>query len=119
MTSAAVRVLTGLSFAIMMPLLADAQVSNDLVKIGVLTDLSGPGSTPTGQGSVVAAQMAVDDFGGKVLGRRIVVIAGNHQIKPDIGAATARRWYAVEPADLIVYVPVSSIGLAVKNVAKV
>ena len=69
----------------MMPLLADAQVSNDLVKIGVLTDLSGPGSTPTGQGSVVAAQMAVDDFGGKVLGKRIVVISGNHQINPDGG----------------------------------
>ena len=59
MTSAAVRLLTGLSFAIMMPLLTDAQVSNDLVKIGVLTDLSGPGSTPTGQGSVVAAQYLV------------------------------------------------------------
>jgi hypothetical protein len=102
----------------MMPLLADAQVSNDLVKIGVLTDLSGPGSTPTGQGSVVAAQMAVDDFGGKVLGKRIVVISGNHQIKPDIGAAIARRWYDVEQVDLIVDVPVSSIGLAVQNVAK-
>ena len=118
MTSAAVRVLAGLSFAIMMPLLADAQVSNDLVKIGVLTDLSGPGSTPTGQGSVVAAQMAVDDFGGKVLGKRIVVISGNHQIKPDIGAAIARRWYDVNQVDLIVDVPVSSIGLAVQNVAK-
>jgi branched-chain amino acid transport system substrate-binding protein len=101
-----------------MPLLADAQVSNDLVKIGVLTDLSGPGSTPTGQGSVVAAQMAVDDFGGKVLGKRIVVISGNHQIKPDIGAAIARRWYDVEQVDLIVDAPVSSIGLAVQNVAK-
>ena len=49
---------------------ARAQVSDDVVKIGVLTDMNGPASTPTGQGSVTAAQMAVDDFGGKVLGKR-------------------------------------------------
>src|ERR1700722_11874445 len=50
-----------------------AQVSDDMVKIGVLTDMNGPASTPTGQGSVTAAQMAVDDFGGKVLGKPISV----------------------------------------------
>ena len=48
-----------------------AQISDDVVKIGVLTDMNGPASTPTGQGSVTAAQMAVDDFGGKVLGKPI------------------------------------------------
>ncbi len=50
---------------------APAQVSDNVVKIGVLTDMNGPASTPTGQGSVTAAQMAVDDFGGKVLGKPI------------------------------------------------
>jgi branched-chain amino acid transport system substrate-binding protein len=94
-----------------------AQVSDDVVKIGVLTDMNGPASTPTGQGSVTAAQMAVDDFGGKVLGKPISVIVGDHQLKPDIGASLARRWYDVDQVDLIVDVPVSAVGLAVQNVA--
>src|SRR5580692_9648646 len=94
-----------------------AQISDDTVKIGVLTDMSGPASTPTGQGSVTAAQMAVDDFGGTVLGKPISVITGDHQLKPDIGSGIARRWYDTEQVDLIVDVPVSAVGLAVQNVA--
>jgi branched-chain amino acid transport system substrate-binding protein len=94
-----------------------AQISDDVVKIGVLTDMNGPASTPTGQGSVTAAQMAVEDFGGKVLGKPISVIVGDHQLKPDIGASIARRWYDTEQVDLIVDVPVSAVGLAVQNVA--
>src|SRR3978361_248892 len=94
-----------------------AQVSDEVVKIGVLTDMNGPASTPTGQGSVTAAQMAVDDFGGKVLGKPISVIVGDHQLKPEIGAGIARRWYDTEQVDLIVDVPVSAVGLAVQNVA--
>src|SRR5260221_10830667 len=94
-----------------------AQISDDVVKIGVLTDMNGPASTPTGQGSVTAAQMAVDDFGGKVLGKPISVIVGDHQLKPDIGGAIARRWYDVEQVDLIVDVPVSAVGLAIQNIA--
>ncbi len=96
---------------------ASAQISDDTVKIGVLTDMSGPASTPTGQGSVTAAQMAVDDFGGKVLGKPISVIVGDHQLKPDIGSGIARRWYDTEQVDLIVDVPVSAVGLAVQSVA--
>ena len=94
-----------------------AQVSDDIVKIGVLTDMSGPASTPSGQGSVTAAQMAVEDFGGKVLGKPISVIVGDHQLKPDIGSGIARRWYDAEQVDLILDVPVSAVGLAVQSVA--
>jgi branched-chain amino acid transport system substrate-binding protein len=94
-----------------------AQVSDDVIKIGVLTDMNGPASTSTGQGSVTAAQMAVDDFGGTVLGKPITVIVRDHQDKPDIGAGIARRWYDTEQVDLIVDVPVSAVGLAVQNVA--
>jgi branched-chain amino acid transport system substrate-binding protein len=94
-----------------------AQISDEVVKIGVLTDMNGPASTPTGQGSVTAAQMAVDDFGGKVLGKPVTVIVGDHQLKADIGASIARRWYDVDQVDLIVDVPVSAVGLAVQNVA--
>ncbi|ACF00376.1 putative ABC transporter, substrate binding protein [Rhodopseudomonas palustris TIE-1] len=97
--------------------IARAQVSDDVVKLGVLTDMNGPASTPTGQGSVTAAQMAVDDFGGTVLGKPIQLIVGDHQLKPDIGATLARRWYDVEQVDLILDVPVSAVGLAVQNIA--
>jgi branched-chain amino acid transport system substrate-binding protein len=94
-----------------------AQISDDVVKIGVLTDMNGPAATSTGPGSVTAAQMAVDDFGGKVLGKPVTIIVGDHQDKADIGAAIARRWYDTEQVDLIVDVPVSAVGLAVQNVA--
>ena len=96
---------------------AMAQVSDDIVKIGVLTDMNGPASAPTGQGSVTAAQMAIDDFGGTVLGKPISIVIGDHQLKADIGGAIARRWYDVDQVDLIVDVPVSAVGLAVQNVA--
>jgi branched-chain amino acid transport system substrate-binding protein len=112
--------LVGVLAALATALLASpalAQISDDVVKIGVLTDMNGPASTPTGQGSVTAAQMAVDDFGGTVLGKPISIIIGDHQLKPDIGGAIARRWYDTEQVDLIVDVPVSAVGLAVQNIA--
>ena len=112
------RILACAALALIAPLSVQAQISDDVVKIGVLTDLSGPASTPTGTGSVLAAQMAVDDFGGRVASKPITVISADHQIKPDVGAAIARRWYDVEQVDLIVDVPVSAVGLAVQNVAK-
>jgi branched-chain amino acid transport system substrate-binding protein len=110
-------VLTSLAAGLLSSSAALAQISDDMVKIGVLTDMSGPASTPTGQGSVTAAQMAVDDFGGKVLGKPVTVIVGDHQLKPDIGSGIARRWYDTEQVDLIVDVPVSAVGLAVQGVA--
>jgi branched-chain amino acid transport system substrate-binding protein len=96
---------------------ASAQISDDVVKIGVLTDMNGPASAATGRGSLIAAQMAIDDFGKQVAGKPIVLISADHQNKPDIGATLARRWYDVEQVDLIVDVPVSAVGLAVQNVA--
>jgi branched-chain amino acid transport system substrate-binding protein len=96
---------------------AQAQVSDDVVKIGVLTDLSGPAATATGLGSVAAAQMAIDDFGGKVLGKPIALVSADSQDKPDIAAGLARQWYDTGQVDLIVDVPVSAVGLAVQNVA--
>jgi branched-chain amino acid transport system substrate-binding protein len=96
---------------------ARAQISDDVVKIGVLTDLSGPAATPTGPGSVAAAEMAVADFGGTVLGKPITVISADHQLKPDVAAGIAREWYDRNQVDLIVDVPVSAVGLAVQGVA--
>src|SRR5262249_58540937 len=82
-----------------------------LRKFGGRPEMKGPASTPTGQGSVTAAQMAIDDFGGKVLDKPISIVVGDHQLKPDIGGGIARRWYDVEQVDLIVDVPVSAARL--------
>jgi branched-chain amino acid transport system substrate-binding protein len=95
-----------------------AQISDNVVKIGVLTDLSGPGSDATGEGSIAAAQMAVADFGGTVADKPIELISANHQMKADIGAAIARQWYESDKVDLIVDVPMSAVGLAVQEVAR-
>ena len=66
--------------ATLLPGAASAQVSDNVVKIGVLTDMNGPASAPTGQGSVTAAQMAIDDFGGTVLGKPISIVIRDHQL---------------------------------------
>src|SRR3954447_8087771 len=110
-------IFSALTAAMLASSAASAQVSDNVVKIGVLTDMNGPASTPTGQGSVTAAQMAIDDFGGKVLDKPISLIIGDHQLKPDIGGGIARRWYDVDQVDLIVDVPVSAVGLAVQSIA--
>ncbi len=70
---------------------AQAQLSDGVVKLGVLNDMSSLYSDATGKGSLVAAQMAVQDFGGKVLGKPVEVVAAEHQNKPDIGANIVRQ----------------------------
>ena len=97
---------------------ANAQVSDDVVKIGVLNDQSGIYADLSGQGPVIAARMAIEDFGGTVLGKPVEVIFADHQNKPDAGSAIASRWYDVDHVDAIVDVPVSSVALAVQEVAR-
>jgi branched-chain amino acid transport system substrate-binding protein len=88
------------------------------VKIGVLADMSGLYSDLSGIGSVAATQMAVEDFGGTVLGKKIEVVSADHQNKPDIGSNIAREWIDQQGVDAIVDVPVSSIAFAVQQIAK-
>jgi branched-chain amino acid transport system substrate-binding protein len=88
------------------------------VKIGVLNDQSSLYADATGKGSVVAAQMAAEDFGGKVLGQPIVIVSADHQNKPDIGKAIADKWYDTEGVDAIADVPTSSVALAVEQVSR-
>ena len=95
-----------------------AQQGDKPIRIGVLNDQSGIYADLSGQGSVIAARMAVENFGGKVLGKPIDVIFADHQNKPDIGAALAARWYDVDGVDAIIDVPVSSVALAVQGVAR-
>jgi branched-chain amino acid transport system substrate-binding protein len=107
-----VAVLLGLSAA------ATAQISGDVVKIGVLTDQSGNFSSLSGTGSVLAAEMAAADYGGMVAGKPIQVINADHQNKTDVGLQIARRWYDVDGVDAIVDVPNSAIVLGVQDIAK-
>src|SRR5215472_14763806 len=96
---------------------ADAQVSDNLVRVGVLGDLSGVYADFGGPGDVVAARMAVEDVGGKVLGKPIDVIAADHQSKTDIGAAIARQWFDSVKVDMAIGFDNSSIALAVEQIA--
>src|SRR6202166_4425917 len=97
---------------------ANAQISDDVVKIGVLTDMSSLYSDATGKGSLVAVQMAVADYGGKVKGKPVEVIAADHQNKPDIGVSIARNWYDNEKVDAIFDVPTSSVALPVSALTR-
>ena len=108
----------GLLLAAMLglPLVASAQDPGPIT-IGVLTDMSGSSTDMSGQGSVEAVKLAVADAGGMVLGRKLAVISGDHQLRADIATGLARRWYDTEGVQLIVDVPVSSAGLAVEVVA--
>jgi branched-chain amino acid transport system substrate-binding protein len=98
--------------------LAQAEVSGGVVRLGVLTDETGVLSSASGEGSIEAARMAVEDFGSKAAGRPIEIIHADHQNKTDIGAAIARRWIDVDGVDAIVDVPNSAIALAVQELAK-
>jgi branched-chain amino acid transport system substrate-binding protein len=93
-------------------------ISDDVVKIGVLNDMSSLYSDGTGKGSLTAAQMAVSDFGGNVRGKPIEVIGADHQNKPDIGSTIARTWYDTSKVDVIVDVPTSSVALAVQQITR-
>lgn len=95
-----------------------ARAAEGRVRIGVLSDQSGPYADLAGPGSVEATRLAIEDFGSTVLGRPIEVLVGDHQNKPDIGAALARRWYETENVRLIVDVVASSVALAVQTAAR-
>ena len=97
---------------------ADAAISGGVVKIGVLTDMSGLAADTAGAGSVVAAKLAVEDFEKAHKPKfKIEIISADHQNKPDVGAAIARRWYETEGVDAIADVPVSSVALAVAKLS--
>jgi len=97
---------------------AHAQISGNVVKIGVLNDQSGTYADLAGPGSVLAAKMAVEDFKAKEKGLNVEVVFADHQNKPDVGSQIARRWFDADGVDVIVDVPTSSVVLAVNQIAK-
>jgi branched-chain amino acid transport system substrate-binding protein len=98
-------------------LLSSAPASAQGVKIGVLNDQSGTYADFGGKGSVEAAKMAIEDFGGSALGEKIELVNADHQMKADLGSAIARRWYDVEGVDMITDLTSSTVALAVQQIA--
>ena len=98
-------------------MLSSAPASAQGVKIGVLNDQSGVYADFGGRWSVEAAEMAIEDFGGSVLGEKIELINADHQMKADLGTAIARRWYDVEGVDMITDLTSSTVALAVQQIA--
>jgi branched-chain amino acid transport system substrate-binding protein len=112
------RVLLGAAFAAAFwAAPAMAQLSDDVVKIGVATDMSSLYADINGPGAVVATQMAIDDFGGSVLGKKIELVTGDIQNKADVAASLASRWYDSEKVDMIMGAGASSSSIAIQNVA--
>ena len=98
---------------------ASAQISDGIVKIGVLNDMSGLYADITGPGSVVAAKMAVDDYVKATKSKlQIEVVSADHQNKADIGSNIARQWYDTDKVDMIIDVPTSSVALAISQVSR-
>jgi branched-chain amino acid transport system substrate-binding protein len=96
---------------------ASAQISDDVVRIGVLNDQSNVYADLGGPGSVIAARMAIEDVGGKVLGKPVDILAADHQSKADVGASIARQWFDADKVDMVIGFDNSSVALAVEQVA--
>src|SRR5260221_935190 len=97
---------------------AQAQYTDGAIKIGVMNDMSGTYSDLSGQGSVIAARMAVEDFGAAAKGMKVEILGADHQNKPDVGSNVVRTWIDVDKVDVIVDVPTSSVALAVNEIVR-
>jgi branched-chain amino acid transport system substrate-binding protein len=97
---------------------AQAQYTDGTIKVGVLNDMSGTYADLSGQGSVVAARMAVEDFGAAAKGMKVEIVGADHQNKPDVGSGIVRSWIDRENVDVIVDVPTSSVALAVSEIVR-
>jgi branched-chain amino acid transport system substrate-binding protein len=113
------RKLVGLAVAGALSLgMAQAQVSDGVVKIGVLSDMSSLYTDLAGAGSVAAAKLAIEDSGIEKRGYKVELVSADHQNKADIGSAIASKWYDAEKVDVIVDVPNSGVALAVNQITK-
>ena len=109
---------TALAGLAALPAAAQQVPKRDAIRIGILSDLSGSFADVAGPGSVVAAQLAAEDFGGRAAGLPVHILPGDHQNRPDTGSALARRWFDTEGVDAVVDLPNSAIALAVGEVAR-
>src|ERR1700736_1754350 len=100
------------------PAPAQAQISDGVIKIGVRPDMSSLYADLSGQGSVIAARMAVEDFGAAKKGMKVEIVSADHQNKADGGSGIARQWLASDKVDVIVDTPNSAVALAVNQIVK-
>lgn len=110
--------ISALCFTIAIVSASSAIASNDVIRIGVLNDQAGLYAEFGGLGSVEAAKLAAEEFGGQVLGKKIEIIAADHQNKTDIGLSTARKWFDADGVDMITDLTNSAIAIGVQNLAK-
>ncbi|WP_372958704.1 ABC transporter substrate-binding protein [Marinobacter sp.] len=103
--------------AVSLPMAASAELSDDVLKIGVLSDMSGVYKSLEGPGAVIAAEMAVEDFGGSIMDKPIEIVSADHQNKADIAASTAREWIDDDEVDMLTALDNSSVALAVQGLA--
>jgi len=118
MKRVAATLVAGVAYAALAGPACAQTISDDVVKIGVLTDMSSLYADATGKGSVTAVQMAVADYGGKVKGKPVEVVYADHQNKPDVGVSIARNWYDNEKVDAIFDVPTSSVALPISALTR-
>ena len=97
---------------------AQAQYTDGIIKIGVMNDMSGTYKDLSGQGSVIAARMAAEDFGAADKGMKVEIVGADHQNKPDVGSNIVRAWIDTDQVDVIVDVPTSSVALAVNEIVR-
>src|SRR5689334_8722748 len=109
---------TGLFAAVAVGAVVFVQPASAQVKIGILNDQSGVYADYGGKYSLEAAHMAVEDFGGEVLGHKIEIVTADHQNKPDLATAIARRWYDTEGVDMITELTTSSVALTIQELSK-
>jgi len=112
------RTAAAAAIAVLMATGAQAQVSDGVVKIGVLTDMSSLYSDLSGAGSVLAARMAIEDSGVQKRGMKVELLSADHQNKPDVGSGIARQWYDVDKVDAIFDTPNSGVALAVNQITR-
>ena len=109
---------SGLAVCAAVVLASAAAMAAEPLRIGFLTDMNGPSAIDDGPGSITAARMAIEDFGGSVLGRPVELLTGDHHNKPDVGLATAKEWYTVDGVDAIMDVNNSAVALGIQSLTR-
>ena len=115
---AALGLLAGSAAVLAAPALGRAEIPGRLLRVGVLTDQSGPFADQAGPGSVAAAQLAAEDFAAEAQGLRVEIVSGDHQNRPDVGASIARRWMDLDGVTAVTDLPNSAVALAVSDIVR-
>lgn len=112
------RVVGGVAAGVLAPRVAGAQSGPRPIRVGIMSDMSGPYAEATGPGDVLSARFAIEDFGREHPGIKVDLVSADMLLKPDVGASIARSWYDQEGVDVIFDIPQSAVALAVGAIAR-